>query len=547
MFLGIRTAWWVWSAVVLLVAAIGLGFGAPVYRQRMALRFIEREGGEVRRAPRASGVVGDLLGDDTPEFLRPVTQVVLPESLRNDDGLSALFVQPGIDMLDLSYSPVTDQGLQHLRELKSLKTLWLDKTAVTDAGLANLKMLQNLELLSVRWTAVSDAGLLCLKSLPRLQSLYLVDTQVTGSGLAHLASLSQLRSLDLRRVPAGDVQLAPLASLTGLVSLDLQSTRLSDAGLAQLAALDRLEWLNLAGTEITDEGLGHLSAFPKLRELSLNNTGVSDAGLIRLRTLRSLRKLYLHFTAGGDGRVTQSGKCSLRDALPELTISDGETLANSRDLVDYLAFSPDGTKLASAGNAKIVFWSSATGEPLATMRPPRQDTVALAFSSTLPILASCGGDDLGINLWETERGWWLGNLKGHRTALHCLAFSPDGKLLVSGAAADSAVPGECTLRLWDMESRAERTPALPATMGVLATAFAPNNETIATGDSDSIVRLWNVASGAVSQLRGGHAGPVNSVAFSPDGLLLASCGDETIRIWDLKTEESCRLEGHTDV
>src|SRR5260221_6667003 len=84
-FLGIRTVWWVSFALFMSAVAAVIVVGFPVFRKQLAIRQIEGEGGEVHRASTPPGLVGKVIEDDAPEFLRPVTRVVLPETLRNDD------------------------------------------------------------------------------------------------------------------------------------------------------------------------------------------------------------------------------------------------------------------------------------------------------------------------------------------------------------------------------------------------------------------------------------------------------------------------------
>ncbi|KAG8933856.1 hypothetical protein FRC01_006702 [Tulasnella sp. 417] len=260
-----------------------------------------------------------------------------------------------------------------------------------------------------------------------------------------------------------------------------------------------------------------------------------------------------------DGKVLASGSCDktmrLWDAKTGASI--GEPLRGHDGWVQSAAFSPDGKLLASGScDNTIRLWDARTGAPIGEpLRGHDSSVESVAFSPDGKLLAS-GSRDRTIRLWDAKTGAPLGEpLRGHHDWVHSVAFSPDGKLLASGSGGnanrwwDTSGPGDNTIRLWDAKTGAPiGEPLMGHDDSVRSVAFSPDGKLLASGSEDKTIRLWDAKTGAlIGEPLRGHRDWVQSVAFSPDGKLLASGSgdhitrpgygpeDNTIRLWDAKT------------
>jgi WD40 repeat protein len=191
-----------------------------------------------------------------------------------------------------------------------------------------------------------------------------------------------------------------------------------------------------------------------------------------------------------------------------------------------LAFSPDGKTLASGHYDKVEIWDIATGKLLHTLRAHTAAVQGVAFSPDGRTVASAGFDGR-LCLWNPQRGKLRQALTDNGRSLWAIAFAPDGRTL---ATAD----GDGKVNLWEVRSGGLRRSFLGH--GWLTTvAFAPDGRTVASGagPADAKVRLWDVGTGAVRGLAADCE--VQSIAFTPDGKLLAAAGSGRLIVWDTQT------------
>ena len=119
-----------------------------------------------------------------------------------------------------------------------------------------------------------------------------------------------------------------------------------------------------------------------------------------------------------------------------------------------------------------------------------------------------------------------------------LAFSPDGRLLASGAAY-----AESTIRLWDTRSGREVGRLEGHQNWVSSVVFWPDGRTLASASADQTVRLWDVERRELKQTFRGHKLPVTRVAWLPNQTLVSGCLDGSIYMWDARRPPP--LEPHT--
>jgi WD40 repeat protein len=186
--------------------------------------------------------------------------------------------------------------------------------------------------------------------------------------------------------------------------------------------------------------------------------------------------------------------------------------------VNALTFSPDGKTLAGGLENVVMLWDVETGKELHVNDSHRSPIWSLAISPDGKTLASTGSDDR-IRLWDVSQARLLRSIAANLDIVGPVSFSPDGKTLLAGGSGS-------TVGSWDAATGRELHQFWPHFGHVYNVVFSPNGSLFVTSGSDGAFRLWNSATyKEVRQLQGPGRPEtqVNTVAFSPDGKLLAAC------------------------
>jgi WD40 repeat protein len=229
-----------------------------------------------------------------------------------------------------------------------------------------------------------------------------------------------------------------------------------------------------------------------------------------------------------------------------------------RDSVWAFTFSPDGKRLASAGEDRVArLWDPATGALVVTCNGHTDKVLSIAFSHDGARLVTAASDGT-VRQWDAATGREVGSpYDRHTGEVATAVYSRDGQLVASAGT-------DRTVRVWRATGRQDVAVLHGHTAAVTQVAFAADSRRLASlcrewffQGGDDTVRVWEVDPRATLPVLHGHTRYVYPVAFSPDGQWLASGGWDypvrgegahpSLRLWDATTGEPCAIFPHPGI
>ncbi len=214
------------------------------------------------------------------------------------------------------------------------------------------------------------------------------------------------------------------------------------------------------------------------------------------------------------------------------------TLGSHADTVNAVAFSPDGQLLATGGDDYACkLWDVSLKRRIATFEHitnrNRSQIKAVDFSANGQLLATAGVD---VKLWNVQTRAEIGTLE-HGNWVLAIAFSPDGQFLATG-------DQNGQVNVWDVQRQQLVAQFTGDTSAVYTVKFSPDGKVLAGAGYTGEIGLWKVENwerlGTLSV-----SATVSAIDFSPDSTTLASTGYESVNLWTVSNgERIASLTGH---
>jgi WD40 repeat protein len=206
----------------------------------------------------------------------------------------------------------------------------------------------------------------------------------------------------------------------------------------------------------------------------------------------------------------------------------------------HIALSQDGKLMAIAAGKNVDIRRVANGARLKSLRGHTQKVSGMAFSPDGKTLVSVSGGDRTIRVWDVEAGQLLATLAENLGPTTSVVFTPDGRQFITGA-----IGGDRTLKFWQAKTfeLLKTTPQQPGFINGLA--VTPNNLNLVAAVRN-FIKIWDLTSGQDLHFTKGPSLEINTIAVSPDSQLVATANKEgNIMLFEIATGKLLTtLNGH---